>query len=321
MPALSRFALLLPVALFLGGTVVCPAHAQTEAVRLLRRGKTGDVFKYQSAYHRKGELNISTETDSHTLDTTRKQVYTVRSLEDGKDGNINLEYRIVSGQEDTLAENQETHKTASKAAAVFTTTPDLKTWTTKPVPETGKNGKSVPLAKAAADAVLRDTTTLFLQGERPGRLLRVGDGWTGLWPRNPYSKENEGDPLFPYTAKLAAIEPHRGIPCAKVVYDIAYKGDLPSIRAALLKKLPEDSQIEGEAEITGTVTEFITLDRGAVLDSTSKVKTQIKYKLVIRIGETENGKEEHVEGNYDEDDVETAVEFPHYNASVQSKGK
>ena len=151
----------------------------------------------------------------------------------------------------------------------------------------------------------------------PTKKLRVGDKWDGVLPKNPYKPERKLDPALPYTATLAALETIRGVPCAKVTYTMQYTGDVPSIREAFEKAIETDSLVTGDVDLTATITQFYSLDRGALMSSQATLKTKYKFKIMVRIGETQYGRESNAEGETSVDEQQTAMQFPPYDAGLR----
>ena len=317
----SRFRALAPFTV-LALTVFAaprPARAEGEAIRLVRRGKAGDAYKYQITTHDKGELDMSSSPDPLLQDITRSETVLQKFLGLSKDGTLRIETRRVSGTKKDVQPEKTTAETLPPFDVIFNSTPDKTNWTAKALPLPVATGKPKPLSAAAINAALKDAASFFNEPPFPTRLLRVGDTWAGVYPKNPYNKAIADDKDWPFTATLRAIETHRGVPCAKVTYIAAYKGDQASFRANIMKTAPEGSEMTGESEINLTGTAYYSLDRGEIIDSAAQIKVKYKYKVGVKIEGLDDLRVIDVEGEGNVDSSETALTFPAYDASLRGK--
>ena len=316
-----RFRALAPFALVAFALFAAPrpARAEGEAIRLVRRGKTGDTYKYQVTTHSKGELDMSSSTDPILQDVTRTKTVLQKFLGLSKDGTLRIETRLLSGTKKDVQPEKTTTETLPPYDTLFNVSPDKAKVTAKALPLPVATGKPKPLSAAAIHAALKDATEFFNDPPFPTRLLRVGDTWAGVSPKNPYNKDIMGDKDVPFVATLAAIETHRGVPCAKVTYTLNYKGDQASFRANVLKTAPEESKMIGESEISGTATMYYSLDRGELLDGEIKGKTKYKYKVGVPVEGQEDLRVIDLEGEVNEESRTTALTFPAYDAALRGK--
>ena len=299
------------------------ARAEGEGIHIIRRGKTGDLYKYQVTTHSKSELDISTAQDPLLQDVTRTRIILQKRLgPDPKVGNVWMETRLLSGKKTEIqADKTVTTENLAPFDVKFSVSPDRMSAGGKALPLPVTTGKPKPLSASAASAALLDAAEFFTDAPLPTRLLRVGDTWVGVSPKNPYNAALADDRDVPFIATLAAIETHRGVPCAKVTYVITYKGDVASFRVKVMKTAPEDAEIIGESEINGTATAYFSLDRGEIMDRDIIIKTKHKYK--VGIGVPVEGKEYlkeiDVEGEGATETHITALTFPPYDASLRGK--
>ena len=321
----SRFRAAAPRAAFALAlfALPCLARAEGEGIHITRRGKTGDLYKYQVTTHIKSELDISTSQDALLQDVTRtRTILQKRLAADPKTGNVSMETRLLSGKRTEIqADATTTTENLTPFDVIFSSAPDRMYFGGKAVPLPVTTGKPKPLSAAAASAALLDATEFFMDAPLPARLLRVGDTWAGVNPKNPHNAALADDKDVPFTATLAAIETHRGVPCAKVTYVMTYKGDVASFRNKVLKTAPEDAAMIGESEINGTATAYFSLDRGEIMDRDITIKTKHKYK--VGIGVPVEGKEYlkeiEVEGEGATETHLTAMTFPPYDAALRGK--
>ena len=297
----------------------CLALAESETIRLARRGKTGDVYKFQATTRTKGEIDMSSSPDPILQDVTRTKTVSEKFLGVGKDGTLRFETRLLSGKKTSIEAEKTLGETLPPFDVVFSVSPDNAHSSAKALPLPVEKGKPKPLSAEAINRAIKDANDFFIEPPFPTRLLRVGETWTGVVPKNPLNKDTAGDRDIPYTATLAAVETHRGVPCARVTYIMTYKGDQESFRAAILKTAPEESLMQGDSEVNGTATIYYSLDRGATLDSDIKIKTKYKYKVGIPIEGTEELRVIDVEGETNFEDKVTALTFPTYDAALRGK--
>ena len=114
----SRFRAAAPHAVFALILFVAPclARAEGEAIHIARRGKAGDLYKYQVITHSKGELDISSSQDPILQDVTRTKIILQKSLgADPKSGNVRIETRLLSGKK----MDAQTEKTTTEILTPF----------------------------------------------------------------------------------------------------------------------------------------------------------------------------------------------------------
>ena len=299
----------------------CFARAEGEAIHLLRRGKTGDQYKYQVIVHSKGELDLSSSPDPVLQDVTRTKLILQKRLgSDPKSGDILIETRLLSGKKtDVQPDKTVTTENLAPFDVTFRVSPDRVSFSGKALPLPVTQGKTKPLSAAAINAALLDATEFFMDAPLPTRLLRVGDTWAGVNPKNSHNSAIAEDKDVPFTATLAAIETHRGVPCAKVTYVMTYKGDVASFRAKILKTAPEESDMIGESEINGVATAYYSLDRGEIMDRDITLKTKHKYKVGVKIEGQQYPLIIDVEGEGATETHTTAMTFPPYDATLRGK--
>ena len=296
-----------------------PARAEGESVRLVRRGKIGDAYKYQVTVHDKGEIDMSSSPDPILQDITRTLTVSQKVANAGKEGMLQIEARLVSGKKTDAQPEKTTTETLAPFDVIFRVSPDNTHISAKALPLPVAAGKPKPLSASAINNALKDATSFFENTPFPTRLLRVGDTWAGVHPKNPYNKAIAEDKDWPVTATLAAIETHRGIPCAKVTYTAVYKGDQASFRANILKTAPEGSDMIGESDVNVTVTTYYSLDRGEVIDTVSKATIKYKYKVGVKVEGQDDLRVIDLEGEANEDTATTALTFPAYDARLRGK--
>ncbi len=297
----------------------CLARAEGEAVRLAHRGKAGDVYKYQVTVHAKGEIDMGSSPDPILQDVTRVSVIAQKFLGVGKDGTLRMEARLISGKKTDVQPDKTTTETLPAFNVVFDVAPDGAKWTAKALPLPVEKGKPKPLSASAINAALKNAADFLIGYPLPSRLLRVGDTWAGIEPKNPYNTAIAEDKDVPFTAKLAAVETHGGVPCAKVIYTLAFKGYVGSFRASILKTAPEGSDMLGDSDISETVTVYYTLDRGAILDSETKGKVKYKYKVGLKVEGQEDLRVIDLDGEQTLESHTTALTFPPYDAALRAK--
>lgn len=250
-----------------------------DAVRLVRRGIVGDRFVMQTTTHTtsllryvKDETNDDTNTDSTEIKTSVQRVRAVDA-----DGALQLEERNVDGS-NTIIKNGEREVVAIK--------PDA--WVDKYNPNGARLSRTrlpgKPTTGTLSDTNEPDTgrqpapemdNRLTNEPPFPEKIVHVGDTWNGTMAMLPV--EISSDPQVAYTAKLAAIELHRNVPCARVEY--SFSTSSTKLPLMISKSLSEAATGVGSLKFAGSLTDYYTLDRGAVFDSVGKLSITMKFNL------------------------------------------
>jgi hypothetical protein len=299
-----------------------PKTKMPEVIRLEFRGKPGDTYKRKEISNEKRTFNLSV-IDRHSNEQVQSVKNGVLHLRGrGPDNTLLLEVHNLGGKEERQEDGKKTEKAFPTADALFTLKPNLerikavpleKTTARSSSPAAGKKGNGT---KANVRETLKNAVKAFDPLPFPDKILHVGDTWTGKIPDNPYDAEAQEGFVISYIAKLQALEVHRDTPCAKVEYTITYKGGLPGEEKLILKDMPANTKIVGGVELSGTIMEYYSLDRGALIDSYSNYKLMMKYTLPIKNPSSGEVVQVNMDGGAEAKEHATATEFPPYDAAL-----
>jgi hypothetical protein len=288
-----------------------------DTIRLLRRGIVGDRYVMESSTRTIFAMSFQKdgENEDTNVDTTETKTETLRVRAGGADGTLTVEERpgetkktiIKDGEREVVASQPDGWLAIYKANGERVSHTRLPNPPKKETQDTDTDAtEDRPPAKPDSDEQRIDDPPF------PDRTLHVGNTWTGTIPM--LSKEICGDPAVNYTAKLTAIELHKNVPCARVEYTLsATNTKLPPV---ISKQLAFEATGKGTLKMTGTVTGYYTLDRGAVLDSESKIAITMKFDLTEPDPNSENDLHRVVKVTIRTNGIGTASQFPTYNLAL-----
>ncbi len=283
-----------------------------KTIRLVRGGSVGDRYQMQFNTHTifVQSFEKDGQNDDNNIDTVETKAETRRVRTVNADGSLTVEERpgeststiIKNGDRDIITAQPDGWLSTYKPNGQRVTHTKLPQ---KATPATGADDATEPqppAAKPDSDDRLNNEPSF------PDKALHVGDTWTGTTMMLP--KEISSDPTVNYTAKLVAIELHRNVPCARVDYTLsAISIKLPTL---ISKQLAFEATGKGTINMTGTVTEYYTLDRGAVLDSAGKSTITMKFDLTEPDPNGQDDLHRTVQVSIKTTGAGTATQFPTY---------
>lgn len=287
------------------------------AIILAFRGPPGDKYQFKgqgkevSSFH-SGDSNISGNYEGSTKIEATEKVVAI-----GPKGLIGIE---VSGQETeskALMSGKSKQISHPPFAALLTIKSNRERVKAEAIShsQSGSSTKrrAQPTSPASSSAQLRLSISFFGTIVFPTQLLHIGDEWSGILSVNPY-ETGVTKHLETYSAKLLSIELHRGIPCAKVEYQIKSTMRIPELEDQIEQALPPGARLVGGLSSNVHKTAYYSLDRGATIDIEIKQIDTVNYK--VRLG----GLEIPLEGERELEYSETTTLFPAYDPTLILKG-
>lgn len=146
----------------------------------------------------------------------------------------------------------------------------------------------------------------------PPRALKAGDTWSGTYPVQNVP-ELRGINLT-YHATLVGFESYQGFPSARVEINVDYSGPMPALDAIARKQMPKGYTMRCTGKVTGSETNYYSLDRGWMLERQARYSTNATFNVVV------NGQDIELGGTVDNEEHMAVTARPAYDKSLAQIG-